>query len=107
MAFILCFASIQIIMMVDYLETLNSLVHCMLASFDAFIYAYGSQRVLDSGLEIFNKFYKNDKNYLVPMMISQKSLTFDGGIFNSSLDTYSGMLSKATSLATLLKSFVK
>lgn len=93
-------------MLDDFLQILVSLMHASGTIADVFIYAYGSQKILDSALEVFDYLEEIDKRYLVPIIISQKELVFDARIFSSSLGTLSVMLSRASSLITLLKSFV-
>lgn len=102
----ICFTGIQILLLDDFLQILTSIIHSLTALTDIFIYAYGAQRVLDSALEVFDYFEKNDKRYLVPIMISQRELTFDARVFNVSMYTFSALLSRSSSFITLLKSFV-
>lgn len=90
----------------DFLKILIALVHSVAAVSDVFIYAYGAQRVQDSAQEIFDNFRLIKKDYLLPVMISQKEIHFSAGFFNSSLHTLSVMLSRASSFITLMKSFV-
>lgn len=100
------FTGIQILILNDFYQILAAIVHSMTAVSDVYIYAYGAQRVLDSAMEVFDYFERIDKRYLVPMIISQKKLYFDARIFNSSLYTLSGLLSRTSSFITLLKSFI-
>lgn len=100
------FTCVQIIMVNDILQILTAILHSFTVMSDAFIYAYGAQKILDSSSEVFDYFEKIDKRYLLIMMISHKKLTFEAKFFDSSLSTLSIMLSRAVSFITFLKTFV-
>lgn len=102
----LCFTGFQILMLNDFVQIILATTNSLASLFDVFIYAYGAQKILDSASGVFDCFEKNDKRYLMSIMVSQKKLIFDTGIFSSSLMTLSAMLSRASSIITLLKSMV-
>ena len=103
---ILCVSGLQIIMSNDFSKFFVALFLNLAAVVDVVIFAFGAQKVLDSALAVCNEVYKADKNYLLIMMITQKELKFDVGLFHASLNTLSIILSRTMSFITLLKSFV-
>ena len=105
--FILCVTGLQIIKADNFEKILAALLHAVAGLIDVTIYSYGGQKVLDSALSVSTEAYKMDKRYLLIIMMSQKKLKFDTGLFDASLNTLSIMLSRTMSFITLLKSFVK
>lgn len=107
MAIVLCFTGLQILMMNDFGKIVGALLHAGAAFADVAIYSYGAQKVLDSSLAVCDEVYKADKNYILIILITQKELKFDAGLFHASLHTLTVILSRTMSFITLLKSFIK
>ena len=104
-AITLCGTSLQIILYDDFGKIMTAFLHVVAALTDVAIYSYCGQKVLDSGLAVSDGLYELDKKYLLVIMMSQKQLKFDTGLFDASLDTLSILLSRTLSFITLLKSF--
>lgn len=103
---ILCVSGLQIIMFNDFSKFFVALFLNLASLCDVTIFAFGAQKVLDSALAVCREVYKADKNYILIMMITQKELKFDVGLFHASLNTLSIILSRTMSIITLMKSFV-
>lgn len=106
MTIVLCFTGFQILMLDDFAKILGAMLHAGAAFVDVSIYSYGAQKVLDSALAVGDEFYKSDKNYILVLLITQKELKFDAGLFHASLHTLTVILSRTMSFITLLKSFI-
>lgn len=102
---IICFTGIQILVLDDYEQIMAALFHCFVSITDAGIYAYCGQKVLDSSGAVSNEIYTLKKDYLPIIMMSQKKMKFDSGLFDASFETFSTMLSRTLSFMTVLKSF--
>lgn len=106
-ALILCLTGVQVIVNDDFAKILTALFHAVAVLIDVGIFSYGGQRVMDSAYSVYEDIYRLDRNYIPIMLMSQKKLKFDSGLFEASLDTYSILLSRTMSFTTLLKSMVK
>jgi hypothetical protein len=107
MTIVLCFTGLQITMMKDSGKIIGALLHSGAALADVAIYSYGAQKILDSALVVCDKFYKADRDFILVMLITQKELKFDTGLFHASLHTLTVIISRSMSFITLLKSFIK
>lgn len=104
-AFILCVVGVQVMLSNNYLKILGAAIHMLTCLVDVSTYAYAGQKVLDSGLAVANQLYKTDRGYIPIIIMSQKELKFDTGLFSASLDTLSVVLSRTMSLITLVESY--
>ena len=107
MTLVLCFTGLQIIMLNDFGKIIAAILHAVAAFADVAIYSYGAQKIMDSALVVCDEVYKTDKNYILIMMITQKELKFDAGLFHASLHTLTKIMSRTMSFITLLQSFIK
>lgn len=105
-ALMLCMSGAIVILSNDYEKVITSFLLTVAVLNDVSIYAYGGQKVLDSASLVTEQLYKMDKNYIIVMMITQKELKFDAGLFHASMKTLSNTLSRTFSLITLIKSIV-
>ncbi|XP_070500082.1 odorant receptor 82a-like [Chironomus tepperi] len=103
---ILCVSGLQIIKSNDFSKIFVAMFLNLASLVDAAIFAFGAQKVMDSAMAVCTEVYKADKNYLLIIMITQKELKFDVGLFHASLHLLSTILSRTMSFITLLKSFV-
>ena len=90
----------------NLLENLSPVLHTPGALIYVAVFAFGSQKIMDSSEAICDEAYNIDKDYLMVIMIAQKKLRFTTGFFDVSFDTYSIMLSRSWSFITLLNSFI-
>ena len=90
----------------DLLENSTPIIHGPAALIYVAVFAYGSQKIMDSSEAICEEAYYIDKDYLMVIMLAQKKLRFTTGFFDVSFDTYSIMISRSWSFITLLHSFV-
>lgn len=103
----LCLLGLQVLKNDNYAKILGAFIHCFAGLLDTFVYSYGGQKLLDKSTIVCNQLYKTDKMYLPIIMMSQKEIKFDGGLFIVSMETYQCLLSRTYSFITFLKAFIK
>lgn len=106
-ATLLCFLGLGVIKSSKFENILAAFLHCTAGLTDASVYAYGGQKLIDKSTDFSKQLYPINTKYLPIIIVGQKGVKFDGGLFDATLESLQKMISYSISFVTLLESFMK